>query len=34
VWDPVDPAQLPRAIEINLTFTDGRSLTQRFMVAA
>lgn len=34
VWDPVNPALLPRAIEINLTFADGRSLTQRFMVAA
>jgi general secretion pathway protein J len=34
VWDPVDPALLPRAIEINLAFADGRSLTQRFMVAA
>lgn len=34
VWDPIDPALVPRAIEINLTFADGRSLTQRFMVAA
>ncbi|RHW16962.1 type II secretion system protein GspJ [Sphingomonas gilva] len=34
VWDPVDPTLLPRAIEINLTLAGGRSLTQRFMVAA
>lgn len=34
VWDPVDPMLLPRAIEINLTYLDGRSLTLRFMVAA
>ena len=34
VWDPIDPLVLPRAVEITLSFADGRSLTQRFMVAA
>lgn len=32
-WPAADPAGLPRAVELTLTFDDGRAVVQRFMVA-